>query len=90
MSGHKFTLKELRARHNLTQAQIAKIVGITTKTYSLLEKDYSNLLSCRWVTVARIANYYNIDMDQIFLPVDVIKNNIDTKKWFFTQKGNEF
>ena len=78
MSEYKFTLKELRARHNLTQNEIANIIGITPKTYNLLENDYTKILSSRWETIARLADYYGIKREQIFLPSDVIKNNIKT------------
>ena len=30
-------LKELRAKHNLTQAALAKSIGVTSKTISLIE-----------------------------------------------------
>lgn len=76
MSEYKFTLKELRARHNLKQSDVAKKVGVSTKTYQLIENDYESFLSSRWVTIAKIADLYKIDMSQIFLPADVILNHI--------------
>lgn len=63
----KFTLRELRARYNLTQKEVAEKVGITVKTYNLLENDPNALKRCRCETVFSLACLFKVSMDEIFL-----------------------
>lgn len=56
------TLKELRARKNKTQAEVAKELKISTQTYNSWEKNpgkikLSNLIS--------LCNYFDINIGQI-------------------------
>lgn len=39
----QYTLKELRARKNMTQADIAKEIGVSPQTYNAWEKSVSNV-----------------------------------------------
>ena len=39
----QYSLKELRARKNMTQAEVAENIGISTQTYNAWEKDVSNV-----------------------------------------------
>lgn len=39
----QFTVKELRARKNLTQAQSAEKLGVSLQTYNAWEKDISKV-----------------------------------------------
>ena len=61
----QFTLKELRARKNKTQSQVACDLGISTQTYNAWEKDISNIAVSK---VNAVAKYYGVKLDQIFLP----------------------
>jgi DNA-binding XRE family transcriptional regulator len=65
MTGMKFTLKELRARKNVTQEQAAKDLGISTQTYNAWEKDISNVGISK---VVRVAEYYGVEVADIFVP----------------------
>ena len=59
----KITIKELRARHNLTQEQFAKSVGTTPQTVSAWEK---NVLSISPKNMANICNKYHIKSSDLY------------------------
>lgn len=61
----KFTIKELRARKNVTQAKAAKDLGVSVQTYNAWEKDISNVKVSKVLT---IAEYYGVSLNDIFLP----------------------
>lgn len=63
MDNQKFTLKELRARKNETQEQVAKSLGISTQTYNAWEKDISNVAVSK---VQAVANYFGVTLSDIF------------------------
>lgn len=60
----KYTLKELRARKNMTQADIAKEIGVSTQTYNAWEKNVSNVSIGK---VEALANFFGVTIGQIFL-----------------------
>lgn len=60
----QFSLKELRARKNETQEQVAGNLGISTQTYCAWEKDISNVAVSK---VQAVANYFDVKLGQIFL-----------------------
>lgn len=59
----QFTLRELRARKNLTQTQVAQDLGVSTTTYNAWEKDISNIAISK---VQAVANYFGVRLGQIF------------------------
>lgn len=61
----QFSLKELRARKNVTQEQAAKDLGISVQTYNAWEKDISNVGISK---VLKVAKYYGVDLKNIFIP----------------------
>lgn len=61
----QFTLKELRARKNLTQAQVSRDLGVSVQTYNAWEKNISNVAVSK---VKAVADYYGVKIGQIFLP----------------------
>lgn len=61
----QFSLKELRARRNMTQEQVAKDLGISPQTYCAWEKDISNVAVSK---VQAVADYFGVRIGQIFLP----------------------
>lgn len=63
MPVEQYTLKELRARKNQTQAQVAKALGITPQTYSAWERDISGVAVSK---VSAVANYFGVRLGQIF------------------------
>lgn len=65
MDEMQFTLKELRARKNKTQEQVAKDLGISVQTYNAWERDISNVAVSK---VQAVADYFGVKIGQIFLP----------------------
>lgn len=58
----KYSLKELRARKNLTQKQVANDLGIAIQTYNAWEKDISGVAIGK---VVALANYFGVPLGQI-------------------------
>lgn len=68
----RYTLKELRARKGLTQAQTASKLGITTQTYNAWEKDISNVGISK---VNALANLFDVSLDEIFFNSSLENNS---------------
>ncbi len=58
----QFTLKELRARKNKTQEQVANDLGISVQTYNAWEKDISNVAVSK---VLALANYFGVALGDV-------------------------
>jgi transcriptional regulator with XRE-family HTH domain len=58
----QFTLKELRARKNKTQEQVASDLGISVQTYNAWEKDLSNIAVSK---VLALAHYFGVALGDI-------------------------
>lgn len=58
----RFSLKELRARKNKTQVEVAKDLGIAYQTYNAWEQDISNVGVSKVYAVAR---YYGVTIDEV-------------------------
>lgn len=58
----RYTLRELRARKNKTQEEVAKSLGIATQTYNAWERDISNVGISK---VYAVANYFGVKIDEI-------------------------
>lgn len=58
----KYSLKELRARNDLTQAKMAEILGFSRTRYAEIEK-YPERVACR--TMLKIANILQVDIGEI-------------------------
>lgn len=61
----QYTLKELRARKNMTQAEVAEEIGVSKQTYNAWEKDVSNVAIGK---VRALANFFGVTIGEIFLP----------------------
>ncbi|SEN97117.1 helix-turn-helix transcriptional regulator [Peptostreptococcus russellii] len=59
----KKSLKELRARKNKTQQQVAKDIGVSTSTYNSWEKYLGNVAISKCIM---LADYYEV-------PIEVLK-----------------
>lgn len=57
-----FTLRELRARKNKTQQQVAHDLGVSPATYCAWEKDISNVAVSK---VQAVADYFGVSLGQI-------------------------
>ena len=60
----KFTLRELRARKNKTQREVARDLGIAVGTYNAWEQDISNVAVSK---VYALAEYYGVRIDEIYI-----------------------
>lgn len=60
----QFTLKELRARKNETQEQVANEIGVSVQTYNSWEKSISNVAVSK---VNALAKHFDVKLTQIFL-----------------------
>jgi len=58
----KYTLKELRARKDKTQKEVAADLGIAYQTYCAWEKDISNVAVSK---VYALAKYFGVTIDEI-------------------------
>lgn len=58
----KITIKELRARHNLTQEEFAKTVGTTPQTVSAWEKNRLSISPKNMVTICKKYNLQSSDL----------------------------
>lgn len=58
----QFTIKELRARKNATQREVAEDLGIAYQTYNAWEQDISNVGISK---VYALANYFGVTIDEI-------------------------
>lgn len=62
-----FSLKELRARKNKTQREVAADLGISVATYCAWENDISNVAISK---VSALADYFGVTIGQIsFCPI---------------------
>lgn len=61
----QYSLKELRARKNMTQAEVAEKIGISAQTYNAWEKDVSNVAIGK---VRALADFFGVTIGEIFLP----------------------
>lgn len=62
MEPTKYSLKELRARKNKTQKEVAADLGISTTTYCAWESDVSNVAISK---VLALAEYFGVALGQI-------------------------
>lgn len=59
----KYTLKELRARKNKTQQQVAEGLGVSTTTYNAWEQNISNVAVSK---VQAVAKYFGVTLNDLF------------------------
>lgn len=60
----QYSLKELRARKNMTQKEIADKIGVSVQTYNAWEKDVSNVAIGK---VKALADFFDVTIGEIFL-----------------------
>lgn len=67
-----YSLKELRARKNKTQKQVADDLGVSAQTYCAWEKDISNVAISK---VQAVANYFGVAIGQISFSLEHENNS---------------
>lgn len=60
-------IKDLREMHNLTQAELAKAIGITQRKYSYVETGVQPLTD---ELLVKLAQYYKVSTDYILKLTD--------------------
>ena len=70
-------IKKMREEKELTQNEIAKILGVTQQTYSIWENGIKFIPLKHLNT---LANYYNVDMDYLTELSEVKKQQLNIKK----------
>ena len=63
----KYYLRELRARKRMTQAQVAKELGVSPQTYCAWERDLTGVAIGKMLV---IADFFECPIDKIFLKYD--------------------
>lgn len=58
----QYTLKELRARNDWTQQDVAKKLGISTQTYNAWENDFGKV---KVRAASNLTKLYGVTLDQI-------------------------
>lgn len=66
-----YTLKELRARKNWSQEEIANKLGVSTATYNSWENDFGKIKISKG---NEIANLFGVTLDDIFFK-PLLENN---------------
>lgn len=62
MEERQYTLRELRARKDETQAQVAQALGVSPQTYNAWEQDVSNVGISK---VKAMADYFGVKLSEI-------------------------
>ncbi|MCM1219407.1 MAG: helix-turn-helix transcriptional regulator [Lachnospiraceae bacterium] len=60
----QYSIKELRARKNITQLETAKKIGVSVQTYNAWEKDISKVAIGK---VNALAEFFGVTIGEIFL-----------------------
>lgn len=63
----QYSIKELRARKDISQEELAKLTGLTARTIFNYEKDISNLRNASYSNIAKLADALDVEVDEIFL-----------------------
>lgn len=63
----KYTIKELRARNNFTQEELAKRSGLNARTVNSYENNVENLRKASYKNIEKIAEVLKVQVDDIFL-----------------------
>lgn len=71
----QYTLKELRARNNLTQKEMAEKLGISRQRYNSIEKKPSTVTCTKMIAIAKILH---VELSDIFLQDYHTNSDINT------------
>lgn len=70
----KYTLKQLRGLRGMTQAELARKVGISETTIYEYETQEGRLERAKYTTIYHIAEALDVEVDDIFLDTTWIKS----------------
>lgn len=63
----KKTLRQIRREKDMTQEELSKLTGITTRSITSYENDINALRSTNYDTLEKIAKALDVEVDNIFL-----------------------
>ena len=63
----QYSIKELRARKDISQEELANLAGLTARTIYNYEKDVSNLRNASYSNIKKIADALDVKVEEIFL-----------------------
>ena len=63
----QYSIKELRARKDITQEELAKLTGLTARTIHVYEKDVANLRNASYSNIKKLADALDVELEEIFL-----------------------
>lgn len=69
----RYTLKELRARFNLSQKELADKIGVSPQTICAWEKDPGRM---RVYRIQALCDIFGVRIDEIFVPTDTKKETV--------------
>ena len=77
-------LASIRRYNNISQREMAEVLNISTSSYSLKELGKNQFTATEMFV---IASKFNMRLDQIFLPPDFIKYEVEGEDQFATTKS---
>lgn len=63
----QYSIRELRARKNISQAELAELTGLTARTIYVYEKDVANLRNASYSNIKKLADALDVELEEIFL-----------------------
>ncbi|API89397.1 hypothetical protein BKP56_09085 [Marinilactibacillus sp. 15R] len=69
----KYTIKQLRGLRGMTQAELAKKVGVTENTIGEYESKPGRIKNAKYSTIERLAHALQVDIGDIFLDTTRVK-----------------
>ncbi len=63
----QYSIRELRARKNISQAELAELTGLTARTIYVYEKDATNLRNASYSNIKKLADALDVELEEIFL-----------------------
>lgn len=78
----KYTLKELRAKHNMTQEMAAEKLGVSTQTYNAWEQDFGRV---KTRNANKVAKLFDVKLDEIFFTSEL--ENKSSEQSSDTERG---
>ncbi len=63
----QYSIKELRARKDISQEELARLTNLTARTIYNYEKDVLNLRNASYSNIKKIADTLDVEVEEIFL-----------------------
>ena len=63
----QYSIKELRARKDISQEELARLTNLTARTIYNYEKNVFNLRNASYSNIKKIADALDVELEEIFL-----------------------